>query len=174
MSWSRSWLELFLAVVAAFIFGESAWAGSYSLLTRIAVPGTPLSSFDISWVDPTTQTYYLADRSNAGVDVISTKDRTFVRRIGGFVGVRATHTVSGPDGLVPVPDRRELWVGDGDSTVKVVDLQAGAVVATISTGGTKRADELDYDPVHHIILVTNPDDDPPFVTLISTATRTVL
>jgi DNA-binding beta-propeller fold protein YncE len=174
MRWSRRWLGWSLAMAAGFTFGEPALAGSYKLLTHIEIPGVPLTSFDISWIDPATQTYYLADRSNAGVDVINTKDHTFVKRIAGFVGFRGKNNVSGPDGLVLVPDRRELWVGDGDSTVKVVDLQAGTVVATISTGGTKRADELDYDPTHHVVLVTNPDDDPPFVTLISTATRAVL
>src|SRR5262245_22107404 len=158
MRWSRCRLGWSLAMAAGFTFGEPALAGSYNLLTRIEIPGMSLASFDISWIDSTTRTYYLADRSNAGVDVINTKDHTFVKRIGGFVGFRGKNNVSGPDGLVLVPDRRELWVGDGDSTVKVVDLQAGAVVAAISTGGTKRGDELDYDPVHHIILVTNPDD----------------
>jgi DNA-binding beta-propeller fold protein YncE len=150
------------------------WAGSYQLVATITVPGAPLASFDISWVDPTTHTYYLADRSNAGVDVISIKDHTFVTRIGGFVGFRGKNNVSGPDGIVLVPDRRELWVGDGDSTVKVIDLQAGTIVATIATGGSKRADELDYDPMHHVVLIANPDDDPPFVTFISTITRATL
>jgi DNA-binding beta-propeller fold protein YncE len=171
---SRRRLEWLLAAMATLIVCGSVWAGSYTLVTLIAIPGVPLASFDISWVDPTTHTYYLADRSNAGVDIISTKDQTFVKRIEGFVGFKGKNEVSGPDGLVLVPDRHELWVGDGDSTVKVVDLQAGAVVATIPTGGTKRADELDYDPTHHIVLIANPDEDPPFVTLISTATRTVL
>jgi len=166
-------VSLVLAVVAGTMVC-ALWAGSYQLVTRIDVPGAPLTSFDISWVDPATQTYYLADRSNAGVDVISTKDHTFITRIGGFVGFRGKNNVSGPDGLVLVPDRRELWVGDGDSTVKVVDLQARTIVATIATGGSKRADELDYDPTHHVVVVANPDDDPPFVTLISTATRTIL
>ncbi len=174
MKRSRCWLGWSLAIVTLFVPGASALAGSYKLLTRIAIPGTPLENFDISWVDPATQIYYLADRSNAGVEVINAKDHAFVKRIGGFVGVRGKNEVSGPDGVVLVPDRHELWVGDGDSTVKVVDLQAGAVVATISTSGTKRADELDYDPTHHVVLVTNPDDDPPFVSLISTTTRTVL
>jgi hypothetical protein len=36
----------------------------------------------------------------------------------------------------------QLYVGDGDSTVKVVDLDAKAVVAVIPTGGQCRADEL--------------------------------
>src|SRR5215470_4891216 len=176
--WSQGFRgRMILSLMLAAVVGAMVtllWAGSYQLVTRIDVPGAPLASFDISWVDPATQTYYLADRSNGGVDVISTKDRTFVTRIGGFVGFRGKNNVSGPDGLVLVPDRRELWVGDGDSTVKVIDLKAGTIVATISTGGSKRADELDYDPTHHIILVTNPDDDPPFVTLISTTTRTVI
>jgi DNA-binding beta-propeller fold protein YncE len=163
-----------LALLMVMTAAGGSEAGSYRLLTRVAVPGVPLASFDISWVDPTTQSYYLADRSNAGVDVINTKEHVFVKRIGGFVGFRGKNSVSGPDGVVLVADRRELWVGDGDSTVKVVDLQGGTIVATIATGGSKRADELDYDPTHHVVLVTNPDDDPPFVTLISTATRVVL
>jgi hypothetical protein len=163
-------LALLLVVTS---FGLSG-AGSYQLLTRIAVPGEPLASFDISWVDPTTHTYYLADRSNAGVDVVNAKDHTFVKRIGGFVGLRGKNNVSGPNGLVIVSDRHELWVGDGDSTVKVVDLQASAIVATIATGGTKRADELDYDPTHHVVLIANPSEDLPFVTLISTTTRAIL
>jgi hypothetical protein len=41
---------------------------------------------------------------------------------------------------------RELWAGDGDSTVKVVDLTNNSIVATISTGGKFRADEMAYDP----------------------------
>jgi len=171
----RTWMFAVSLVAAglALAAGPSG-AAVYALVQKIAVPGAPLGSFDIGWVDAASHTYYLADRSNAGVDVIDTVTRAFVRRIGGFVGDRGKNEISGPDGIVVLPDRRELWAGDGDSTVKVVDLQAGAVVATIATGGTKRADELDYDPLHHVVLVANPDDDPPFVTLISTDTRAVV
>src|SRR5437868_15394760 len=38
--------------------------GAVRLLTTIPVPGTALRAFDISWVDASTQRYYLADRSN--------------------------------------------------------------------------------------------------------------
>jgi DNA-binding beta-propeller fold protein YncE len=48
--------------------------------------------------------------------------------------------------------RLEVWAGDGDNTVKVVDLETKSVVDTISTGGNHRADELAYDPVDKIIL----------------------
>ncbi len=167
-------LAMFLATAAVGLLAWPVLAGSYKLLTRVAVPGAPLESFDISWMDGPTQTYYLADRSNAGVDVINAKDHTFVKRIAGFVGMRGKNEVSGPNGLVVLPDRQELWVGDGDSRVKIVDLRTGSIVATISTGGSKRADELDYDPTHHVVLITNPNDDPPFVTLIATNTRAIV
>jgi hypothetical protein len=171
----KSWIWVVSLIAAGLVLAAgSSGAAVYALVHRIVVPGGPLGSFDIGWVDAATHTYYLADRSNAGVDVIDTTTRTFVKRIGGFVGDRGKNDVSGPDGIVVLPDRRELWAGDGDSSVKVVDLQTGAIVATIATGGTKRADELDYDPMHHVVLVANPDDDPPFVTLISTATRAVV
>jgi DNA-binding beta-propeller fold protein YncE len=163
-----------LVVLPLLVPTSPALAGTYKLVTQIAVPGVSLESFDIGWVDATTQTYYLGDRSNAGVDIINSADNTFVARIGGFVGFRGKNNVSGPDGIVPVPRQQELWAGDGDSTVKVLDLRSRSIVATISTGGGKRADELDYDEADDVILVTNPDDDPAFVTFISTKTRTVL
>src|ERR1700730_14728850 len=37
----------------------------------VPVPGNPIVSADIAWVDPGTERYYLADRSNAGVDIIN-------------------------------------------------------------------------------------------------------
>ena len=73
------------------------------------MPGnfTPLRSFDISWVDAATQRYYLADRSNAGVDVVDTRTGTFVKVIkGNFAGVKfnaagaANTALSGPHGVV--------------------------------------------------------------------------
>ncbi len=43
----------------------------------IPIPGNPLRSFGISWVDPSLGLYFLGDRSNAGVDVIGTQSLTF-------------------------------------------------------------------------------------------------
>ena len=57
-------------------------------LTAVQIPGNPLRSFDISWVNPIRSEYYLADRSNAGIDIINTNTLTFQRTIGGFVGVK--------------------------------------------------------------------------------------
>src|SRR5205807_6309555 len=61
-----------------------------------------------------------------------------------------------------------------DSTVKVLDVNTGVLTHTINTGGSKRADEMCYDPVDHILAAANNADDPPFLTFISTTTYTVL
>src|SRR5215470_8063045 len=117
-------------------------------LTAVQIPGTPLRSFDISWVNPDRAEYYLADRSNAGIDIINTQYSRFKRRLGGFVGVilnpngTVNNNLSGPDGVVT--HGRWLYAGDGDSTLKVFDLNGHATspVQTISTGGTTRVDEM--------------------------------
>src|SRR5215470_2771361 len=56
-------------------------------LTAIHIPGNALRSFDISFVNPKRAEYYLADRSNSGIDVIDTKTLQWKRTIGGFVGI---------------------------------------------------------------------------------------
>ena len=40
------------------------------------VPGTGLGTFDISFVDPKTELYVLADRTNAAVDFFDASDDT--------------------------------------------------------------------------------------------------
>src|SRR5215472_17160847 len=116
----------------------------------VQIPGNPLRSFDISWVNPKRAEMYFADRSNAGVQVIDTKTLTWKRTLGGFVGAKTTsktvgttttisinNNISGPDGVVS--HGRWLYAGDGDSTLKVFDLDAppaSALKASISTGGT--------------------------------------
>jgi hypothetical protein len=60
-------------------------------VTAVAIPGQPLRSFDISWVNTTRSEYYLADRSNAGIIVVSTRSPfAFLRTIPGFVGIKPT------------------------------------------------------------------------------------
>lgn len=154
---------------------------TYTRVATIKIPNKPLAVFDISFVDPALPLYYLADRSNAALDIIDTRTNTVLAQVGGFVGVRrdpatglVSTAVSGPDGVATVGPG-EVWVGDGDSTVKVVDVVKQQVVATISTAldghdaaTDKRADEMYYDPQDHVMLVANNAATPPFVTLIST------
>ena len=159
---------------------------NYQLLTTIKVPGG-LAGFDISWVDPGNQRYYLSDhtatKGTGRIDVVDTDGNALLYTIPqtkneiGFTGTvvgKPGCTVSGPNGVVAIPQLHQLYVGDGDSTVKVVDLEAKAVVAVIPTGGNCRADELAYDPLDHIIMIANDNDSPPFVTFISTDTQAVL
>jgi hypothetical protein len=66
-------------------------------------------------------------------------------------------------------DRGVAWAGDGNSTVKAIDLNTGHQVgASISTGGFCRADELWYDPDDQEIMIGNPNDSTVFLTFIST------
>ena len=60
-------------------------------LTAVQIPGNPLRSFDISWVNPNRAEYYLGDRSNAGIDIIDTHTLKFKRTIGGFVEIGRAH-----------------------------------------------------------------------------------
>jgi hypothetical protein len=175
------------------LVGASAWAegkqhgdkdnGPVILLKTIPIPGTAanvtngnLYAWDISWVDQATQTYYLADRSNAVVDVVDAKTASFIGQIpGGFAGVvvvggTVQNGQSGPDGVVS--GGHCLFVTDAPSRVVSFDLNAAfppPIASTVSTGGADslRADELAYAPGPGLLLVINNADTPPFGTLIS-------
>jgi hypothetical protein len=141
-------------------------------LTAITIPGNPLRSFDISWTNPDRAEYYLADRSNAGIDIIDTHTLKWVRTIGGFVGIRlnsggtaVNNNISGPDGVTS--HGRWLYAGDGDSTLKVIDLNAAAIKQIISTGGTTRVDEMALTSDGKLLLAANNAEDPPFATLFA-------
>jgi hypothetical protein len=156
-----------------------------TLKKTIDVGGVGLGAFDISDVDPKIELYILADRTNASVDLFNSEDGTFIGRVGAacpvpapsthfcFQGVKATTSISGPDGVVIV-DHKTIWAGDGDSRVKVIDIATKSFVTTISTGGKFRVDEMAYDPRDHILAVANNADSPPFVTLFDTKKHTIL
>jgi hypothetical protein len=175
-------LSVAAAAMACLFVGAFAQsnAPNYQLLTTIKVPGG-LAGFDISWVDASSQRYYLSDRTSTPgtgrIDVVDTQAMTLVNTIPGFAGTVPNPepgcTASGPNGVVAIPQLHQLYVGDGDSTVKVVDTVAQAVVAVIPTGGKCRADELAYDAADHIIVIANDQDKPPYLTFISTDTQSV-
>ena len=148
------------------------------LVGAILVPGNPLR-FDISWVDPARGRYYLAEGGNAAVDVIDAENNLYLGRISGFHGLPATDDPCGriegmgPNGVVVTPDNL-LWADDAHGTVKVFDLSSAkppftgmTPAATISTGAVCRADEIGFDPKDHVIVVGNPEEHPPFATIIS-------
>jgi len=140
-------------------------------IRAVFIPGNPIQSYDISFVNPDRAEYYLADRSNAGIDIIDTRSLSFKGRIGGFVGLKfnasgtaADNAHSGPDGVAG--HGRWLYAGDGDSTLKVIDLDSPSPLKQIiSTGGTTRVDEMALTTDGKFLLAANNAEDPPFATL---------
>src|SRR5205807_1794082 len=123
--------------------------GTVRLLTAVPVPGSDANTtggnmyvFDISWVDPKTHRYYLADRSNAAVDVVDTERGVFVKRIsGGFKGFTGDNSTSGPNGVVVAFPW--LFVTDAASRVVSIDLRTDKVAdeATTNAGDDLRSGE---------------------------------
>jgi len=160
-----------VAMATLVIAGGAHAAEKYKQIGTIAVPGKPFAGFDISYVDQKTQRYLITDRSNGTVDMFDAKTDKYIGSIPGFVGAKETNGkpdfgISGPAGVLAYGDR--AWAGDGDSTGKEIDLKTMKVIATVSTGGKQRFDEIAYDPKDHVLVGGNGDDDPPFAAFIST------
>jgi hypothetical protein len=192
-------LTVAVVVSALLLVGHTAWADDQQgsggrghkgkrepavrLLGTVPVPVSVTNttagmySFDISFVDQSTQTYYLADRSNQAVDVVEAE--TFVTQIvpdsghapfAGFVPCSppaGANDCAGPNGVVAAFPW--LFVTDAPSRVVTIDLRTGHTVSEVSTKDNEptRADELAYDPRDGLLLVINNASDPPFGTLIS-------
>ncbi|GAB5588218.1 hypothetical protein Unana1_03118 [Umbelopsis nana] len=154
----------------------SASALSYQSLT--AIPWAPLNATSVDQSTIYNGTYYLADRTNKGVHVVDLASNKQITVIGGFQGLtmlngKPNFAASGPNGLLVIPDRKELYVGDGSGIVKVVDLTTNSIVANITVNSTNRADEMAYNPETGTVACTIPNDVPPRVAIISAMNRTV-
>jgi hypothetical protein len=180
-----------IAVLAAASAVLNAQIGVYRQVATNEVPGNLSGGFDISWADAVSGRYYLADRGTTSIDVIDSKHLKYLYSIplaaagNGVVAINNPHSDVDND-----PETLgELWVGENPlpgmaSKVEVFDLKTKMSVASISTGGVGRADELAYDPLDHVLLVANDRETTcvmgvctgpaPFVTFINTETRTVL
>ena len=143
-----------------------------ALITGPNIPPAGLWAFDISFVDDQSQIDYLADASNASVDLVDTRTNTLIGQIGGFRGFHGSRETQGSGGVL-VDGLGQLWASDGDSTVKVIDLASRTIVATLNTGGAKRADEMAYDPQDQLLVVTNGSEAVPFATFISVTKRSI-
>jgi DNA-binding beta-propeller fold protein YncE len=166
---------LVAVTIVAISAGASGtvYAGSAKLkqIGTITNPAGPIDEFDIGFVDQKTQRYYLADRSNKSIDIFDAKADKFIGSVGGYLGVvmkngKPNNDVSGPDGVLVAGS--EAWTGDGDSTIKVIDLKTNKVVDTIKTGGESRVDEMAYDPKDGVFIGVNNAEEPPYATLVST------
>ena len=116
---------LAVAVIALQVRAFGQDTVTYQQIATIDIPGG-LNSFDISWVDPANSRFYLADRSNdiggGRIDVIDTQANQLLYTIPttaaeiGFAGPKPTVTpgctISGPNGVVAIPQLNQLYVGD--------------------------------------------------------------
>jgi hypothetical protein len=172
-----AYLASALVLAAVTVQGTFAAEEQFAVTSIIQLPDDQsLGSFDIGLVDPVRGIYILADRTHKSIDVVDTRTNIVINQLRpGFVGFTGDNNTSGPNGVLIV-NHSQVWAGDGDSTVKVILLgpETGQLIATISTGGTARADELCYDPNDHVILVANDADIPPFVTFISSTSHAIL
>ncbi len=189
---------LLVVVVPILLFGtgsghaEGEHQGAVTLVKIIPVPVTPanntagaLYSFDISFVDQSTQTYYLADRSNVVVDVVHAAAAIFAGQFSATPPFRGFLPCGVGDGNPPSPGANDcagpngvvaafpwLFVTDANSRVVTIDVRSGHTVGDVVTkaGDPTRADELAYDPRDGLLLVINNvqfTGHPPFATLVS-------
>jgi hypothetical protein len=176
---------VFLAWAPLLMVG-SAWAAqpapALRLINSLPIPvsapntGTGTFSFDISFVDQSTGVYYLADRNNFAVDVVSAE--SIVTQISPnnghapFAGISPpafSTATAGPNGVVAAFPW--LFVTDAPSRVLSFDLRQNPplTVSEVTTlpGEPTRADELAYDPKDGLILAINNASTPPVATLVS-------
>jgi hypothetical protein len=161
----------------------------FSVTAVIFEPGgARFASGDISFDDPVLRRYFMADKTNAAVDRVDTDSNAIDWLAkGSFKGATANRNVGGPNGVTTANNSTEVWAGDGDSTLKVIQLSNPTVIyKTIKTGtfanadgktgaftqGTTRADELCEDPADHLVVIANDVD--LFVDFISTTSYAVV
>ena len=177
-----------LATAGLLTAGNISWAAETAvhLLSSVPIPVSDgntsggMFSFDISFVDPATGDYFLADRSNTAVErVIAESIVTQIRPTGmhppfaGFtpcaVQPAGANDCAGPNGVVAAFPF--LFVTDAPSRVLSFDLRTNPPTTvgdcTTMAGEPTRADELAYDPRDGLILAINNAASPPFGTLIT-------
>jgi hypothetical protein len=182
-----------LAAVPVLVAGN-AWADdskkgggkkvepAVRLLSSVPIPvsalntGTGTFSFDISFVDQSDGTYYLADRNNFAVDALFAE--SIVKQIfpnnghAPFAGISPpafSTATAGPNGVVAAFPW--LFVTDAPSRVLSFDLRQNPPLTvsevTAMAGDPTRTDELAYDPKDGLILAINNAASPaPYGTLI--------
>jgi DNA-binding beta-propeller fold protein YncE len=150
--------------------GAGGSTASYHRVATMTGPNIPPMgrwSFDISGVDQSSERYVLADTGNNSLDIFDARTLRFISAVQGLPG---------PSGLT-LDDQGFAWVAGGDNAVRVINVATAVLETTIQWQGSGGADELAFDPTHHLVLVTNPREnppDPPFLTVISTVTRKVV
>lgn len=178
---------------------ESAWATpTYSLLTTIPlnVGASKFTGYDLSIVDPTTQLYYLTDRSAAAIDVVSTKTNALVERIGQgsglFGGVSTGNDTAGPNGIsiTTLGDSSKLLLAGNTAPgttvgnviafnlapngLTVTNTRTLATVNPSTPVPSNRVDGVAYSPLTNTILAANNASTPGAITIVSNANGAII
>jgi hypothetical protein len=178
-----------LAAAGLLLAGNASWAAgkkvepAVRLLSSVPIPVNAPSntlggtfSFDISFVDQSDGTYYLADRNNFAVDALFAE--SIVKQIvpnnghAPFAGISPpafSTATAGPNGVVAAFPW--LFVTDAPSRLLTFDLRQNPPLTVsevdLLPGEPTRADELAYDPKDGLILAINNASTPPVATLVS-------
>jgi hypothetical protein len=145
--------------------------------------GAPmLFSFGDARIDSKRALYLLADQSAGTLDVVDIRRNTLLRQIAAgpclrcrFTGVD-THlwsSRSGPNAVALVDGSSQAWVGDVGA-VELVDYQLGTIVRSVEISSPNgmasifRSAHACYDSGDHLLMVVNPDDPTPFISIIDT------
>ncbi len=128
--------------------------GTVTVIATMEVPqsspfGKPFTVWDLVSHDPVNRRLYVTDRSHAAIAVFdTTNDMTIGQVKNGFVGsvccepdrISNFNEVSGPNGAIVTPPTvaggklGNLWVSDGDSTVKVFNLDTDTLPVAHNDG----------------------------------------
>ncbi len=183
-----------IAAIAPWVLLTAAPASAgdetFTLKQIINLPnGQSLVSFDIAFDDANIHLLGFADRQNAAVDIIDTNTNKIVKQLTAdppFAGLRASPgQASGPNGVLIV-GQKEVWAGDGpsscdasgncthDSSIKAIDIKSGKTIATMNTGGQRRADELCEAVSRDVVLIANDTTLDNFITFWSTESHMML
>jgi hypothetical protein len=137
----------------------------------LPLPGKPLTSFLISFVDPVLKKYFLADRDNKAIDIVDTTDNRITQSAAVFGSIGF-----GPNGVITV-NHKEIWAGDGNSKVQVLDATGATLLHTIHTDainpfiiGTGPTSPLCFDPRAQLVVAVNDQEKPwPWISFIPTS-----
>src|SRR3989442_4066712 len=148
--------------------------GTVTVIATMEVPqsspfGKPFTVWDLVSHDPVNRRLYVTDRSHAAIAVFdTTNDMTIGQVKGGFVGsvccepdrISNFNEASGPNGVVVTPPTTpggklgNLWVSDGDATLKVFNLDTDVLPVAHNDGTQTQS----FGTVHTGRSFTNMDD----------------
>jgi hypothetical protein len=142
------------------------------LTLTTAIQTKALTNFDISYIDPVMKKYFLAHRDIKAIDIVDTTNNSITTSAAVFGGIAG----GGPNGVWTV-NNKEIWAGDGDSTLKVLKAD-GTLLQIIHVPGTPispatpkgRVDEGCFDPVDQLVVAGSNQEKPwPWINFITTA-----